>query len=289
MCPGINLKGVNLRMKWYLYPHSFLLFLVGLSFAIVLKSPGEGLGLTTDGKGRAIINSDQTSDLPSLTNLPAKLISLANESGFEINTAEDGDVIFDNNKTLDLQAGGKDVTVTGNGNTIHIHGDLLHLALIGRANVVELDRVGSIALVGADNQVTYLGGLNSNQPSIDRVGKDNRVTKRETQDGPQPSPTVTPSANVSPNPTMVIEGSNQQRADTVNSDQVTISGSNNQITLKGQVKDLLIEGSNNDIKTDDLGHVTFAGSNNLVEYGSSIEANVRSNIRGGTNNDVRRR
>jgi Protein of unknown function (DUF3060) len=49
----------------------------------------------------------------------------------------------------------------------------IRLALIGRDNVVELDRVGTIALVGADNQVSYLGGLNSNPPTIDRVGKDN--------------------------------------------------------------------------------------------------------------------
>jgi hypothetical protein len=52
---------------------------------------------------------------------------------------------------------------------------------------------------------------------------------------------------------------------------------------------LLIEGSKNDIKTDGLGQVTFAGSNNLVEYGSSIEANVQSNVRAGANNDIRRR
>jgi len=112
---------------------------------------------------------------------------------------------------------------------------------------------------------------------------------RVTSDAPQPSPTATPSVNLSPHETTVIEGSNQQRIDTVNSDQVTVSGSNNQITLKGQVKDLLIEGSNNDIKTDGLGQVTFAGSNNLVEYGSSIEANVQSNVRAGANNDIRRR
>jgi hypothetical protein len=54
------------------------------------------------------------------------------------------------------------------------------------------------------------------------------------------------------------------------------------------VKELLVEGSNNEIRAENLGHVTFIGSNNLVKYSSPIEANVASSIRGGSNNEIQR-
>jgi hypothetical protein len=107
-------------------------------------------------------------------------------------------VIVDNNKVLDIQASGKDVAVTGNGNTIHIHGDLPRLALIGRDNVVELDRVGTIALLGAQNQVSYLSGLGSDGPTIDRVGTNNSVTVRAAQNASRPPPTAAAQTNVNP-------------------------------------------------------------------------------------------
>lgn len=247
---------------------------------------GAGLEIDKDGNAQLTTGNGQTLDLKSLTTLPLKLLSLASENGLEINSSEQGEVIVDSNKTLDIQANGKEVAVTGNRNTIHIHGDLPRLALIGRDNVVELDRVGTIALVGAQNQVSYLSGLDSDGPTVDRVGTNNSVTVREAQNAAQPSPSVAAQTNVNPNQSLVIDGSNQLRTETINVEEVTVTGSNNQITLKGRVKELLVEGSNNDIRAENLGHVTFVGSNNLVKYGKPIEANVLSSIRGGSNNAI---
>ena len=55
-------------------------------------------------------------------------------------------------------------------------------------------------------------------------------------------------------------------------EQVTVTGRNNQITLKGRVEELLVQGSNNEIRAEDLGHVTFIGSNNLIKDASPIES-----------------
>jgi hypothetical protein len=98
-----------------------------------------------------IIGDDKA--LQILTTLPETLKSTASGTGFEINSSGDGDVLTDSDKTLDLQASGKDVVITGSRNTIHIHGDIPSLALIGRDNEVEVDRVGTIALVGSQNRV----------------------------------------------------------------------------------------------------------------------------------------
>jgi hypothetical protein len=275
-------------MKRFYYPNTLLLVATLPLMLMPMAASGAAFEINQDGDGQVIIDNDKTLDLKTLTTLPLTLISIASAAGLEINSTGDGDIIVDNDKTLDLQASGKDIAVTGNGNTIHIRGDVPRLALIGRDNVVELDRVGAIALLGAQNQVSYLSGLNSDQPTIDRVGINNSVTVRGAQNAPQPSPTVGPQANVNLNQAFVIDGSNQLRTDTVNAEQVTVAGSNNQITLKGRVKELVVEGSNNEIRTENLGHVTFIGSNNLVKYSNPIEANVLSSIRGGSNNDLQR-
>jgi Protein of unknown function (DUF3060) len=269
------------------YPNTLLL-IAALPLALIPMASGAGLEIDKDGDAHVTTDDGQTLDLKTLTTLPLKLLSLASENGLEINSSEQGEVIVDSNKVLDIQAGGKDVVVTGNGNTIHIHGDLPRLALIGRDNVVELDRVGTITLLGAQNQVSYLSGLGSDGPTVDRVGTNNSVTVREAQNASQPSPTAAAQTNVNPNQTLVIDGSNQLRTETINVEEVTVTGSNNQITLKGRVKELQVEGSNNEIRAENLGHVTFIGSNNLVKYGSPIEANVLSSIRGGSNNSIQR-
>jgi hypothetical protein len=271
-------------------PHKayLLLILAALPLAMSSTTLGEGLELKTTDKGAMIIGDDKA--LQILTTLPETLKSTASGTGFEINSSGDGDVLIDSDKTLDLQASGKDVVVTGSRNTIHIHGDIPSLALIGRDNEVEVDRVGTIALVGSQNRVSYLGGLNSDQPTIDRVGADNNVTVRSAQIQPQPSATASSNqTNANPGQSLVLNGSNKQRTETVDAQQVTVSGSNNQLTLKGRIEELVVAGSNNDIKTENLGHVTFTGGNNLVEYSNPIETTVLSNVHGGTNNDVRRR
>lgn len=272
-------------MKRFYYPQTLLL-IAALPLTLIPTASGADIEINKDGDGQLITDDGQTLDLKTLTTLPLKLISLASETGLEITSSDEGQVVVDNNKTLELQAGGKDVAVTGNGNTIHIHGDVRRLAVIGRDNVVELDRVGAIALLGAQNQVTYLSALGSDQPAIDRIGANNNVTPRGAQNSSQPSPSA--ASPTSASHPLVIDGSNQLRTDTVNTEQVTVTGSNNQITLKGQVKELVVEGSNNEIRAENLGHVTFVGSNNLVKYNSPIEANVMSSIRGGSNNELQR-
>jgi len=274
-------------MKSFYYPYTLLL-IAALPLAFIPMASGAGLEIDKNGDAHVTTDNGQTLDLKTLSTLPLRLLSLASESGLEINSSEQGEVIVDSNKTLDIQASGKDVAVTGNGNAIHIHGDLPRLTLIGRDNVVELDRVGTIALLGAQNQVSYLSGLDSGGPAVDRVGMNNSITAREAQNASQPSPTAAVQTNVNPNQSMVIDGSNQLRTDTVNVEQVTVTGSNNQITLKGHVNELLVEGSNNEIRAENLGHVTFTGSNNLIKYGSPIQANVLSSIRGGSNNEIQR-
>jgi Protein of unknown function (DUF3060) len=270
-------------MKRFYYPNTLLL-IAALPLTLIPTASGAGIEVNKADDVQLITDDGQTVDLKTLTTLPLKLISLASQTGLEIISTEEGQVVVDHNKTLDLQAEGKDVAITGNGNTIHIHGDVPRLALIGRDNVIELDRVGAIALLGAQNQVSYLSALGSDQPAIDRIGANNSVNLRAAQNASQPSPTAAPPTSA-PNQ-LVIDGSNQLRTDTVNAEQVTVTGSNNQITLKGQVKELVVEGSNNEIRAENLGHVTFVGSNNLVKYNSSIEANVRSSIRGGSNNEI---
>jgi Protein of unknown function (DUF3060) len=136
--------------------------------------------------------------------------------------------------------------------------------------------------------VSYLSGLGSDGPAVDQVDINNRVTVRGAQSTSQPSSSATAQTNVNPSQSLVIDGSNQLRTDTINAEPVTVTGSNNQITLKGPVKELLVEGSNNEIRTETLGHVTFIGSNNLVKYSNPIEANVLSSIRSGSNNDIQR-
>jgi Protein of unknown function (DUF3060) len=274
-------------MKSFYYPNTLLLIFT-LPLTLIPIASGEGLEVDKQGNPHVTTDDGQTLDLKTLTTLPLKLLSLASENGLEISSSEHGQVIVDNDKASDIQANGKDVAVTGNGNTIHIHGDLPRLALIGRDNVVELERVGTIALLGAQNQVSYLSGLGSDGPTVDRVGTNNSVTVREAQSASQPSPTAAAQTNVSPNQSLVIDGSNQLRTETIDVEEVTVAGSNNQITLKGRVKELRVEGSNNEIRAENLGHVTFIGSNNLVEYGSPIEANVLSSIRGGSNNAMQR-
>jgi hypothetical protein len=147
-----------------------------LPLTLIPAAFGAGVEVNKDGNVQLITDDGQTLDLKTLTAFPLKLISLASRTGLEITSSDEGQVVVDNNKTLDLQAGGKDVAVTGNGNTIHIHGDVPRLALIGRDNVLELDRVGGIALLGTQNQVSYLSGLGSDQPTIDRIGVNNSVT-----------------------------------------------------------------------------------------------------------------
>jgi hypothetical protein len=274
-------------MKSFYYPNTLLLIFT-LPLTLIPIASGEGLEVDKQGNAHVTTDDGQTLDLSTLTTLPLKLLSLASESGLEISSSEHGQVIVDNDKALDIQANGKDVAVAGNGNTIHIHGDVPRLALIGRGNVVEVDRVGAIALLGAENRVSYLSGISPDGPTVDRVGTNNSVTVRDAQNALQPSPTAAAQTNVNPNQSLVIDGSNQLRTDTVNAEQVTVTGSNNQITLKGRVKELLVEGSNNEIRAEQLGHVTFVGSNNLVKYSNAIEANVLSSIRGGSNNDIQR-
>jgi Protein of unknown function (DUF3060) len=274
-------------MKSFYSPNTLLL-IAALPLAMIPMASGAGLEIDKNGDAHVITDNGQTLDLKTLTTLPLKLLFLGSESGLEINSNEQGEVIVDSNKVLDIQASGKDVAVTGNGNTIHIHGDLPRLALIGQDNVVELDRVGTIALIGAQNRVSYLSGLGSDGPTVDRVGTNNTVTVREAQNASQLSPTAAAQTNVNPNQSLVIDGSNQLRTETINGEEVTVSGSNNRITLKGRVKELLVEGSNNEITAENLGHVTFMGSNNLVKYGSPIETSVASSIRGGSNNAIQR-
>jgi hypothetical protein len=275
-------------MKQFPDNNLLLPILVTSSLALSSMTFGEGLELKTTDKGAMIIGDDKT--LQVLTTLPQTLMSSTSRTGFEINSSGDGDVVIDSDKTLDLEAGGKDVVVTGNRNTIHIHGDIPSLALVGRNNAVDVDRVGTIALVGAQNRVSYLGGLNSDQPTIDRVGADNNVSVRRAEIQPQPTATASSNqTNSSSDQSVVLNGSNQQRTETVDAQRVIVSGSNNQFTLRGRVQDLVVTGSNNDIKAENLGHVTFTGSNNLVEYNSPIETTVLSEVRGGSNNDLRRR
>jgi Protein of unknown function (DUF3060) len=151
-------------MKSFYSPNTLLL-IAALPLALIPMASGAGLEIDKDGDAHLTTDNGQTLDLKTLFTLPLKLLSLASESGLEINSSEQGEVIVDSNKALDIQASGKDVAVTGNGNTIHIHGDLPRLTLIGRDNVVELDRVGTVALLGPQNQVRYLSGLDSDGPT----------------------------------------------------------------------------------------------------------------------------
>ena len=167
------------------------LLIAVLPLTLIPRASGAGIEINQDGDEQ-LITDDQRLDLKTLTTLPLKLILLASQTGLEITSSDEGEVIVDSNKTLDLQASGKNITVTGNGNTIHIHGDVPRLALIGRDNVVELDRVGAITLLGVQNRVSYLNVLGSGQPTIDRLGVNNSVTLRGEQNASQPSPTAPP-------------------------------------------------------------------------------------------------
>jgi hypothetical protein len=209
-------------MRRFYYPNTLLL-IAALPLTSIAMAFGADPRINQDGDEHVITDNGQTLDLKTLTTLPLKLISLVSQTGLEINSSVEGEVIVDNNKTLDLQASGKDVAVTGNGNTIHIHGDVSRLAMIGQDNVVELDRVGAIALLGAQNQVTYLSGLGSDQPTVERVGLNNKVMQKGTQNASQASPTAVSQNNANPNQLLIIDDSNQLRTDTVNAEQVTVN------------------------------------------------------------------
>jgi len=85
-------------------------------------------------------------------------------------------IVFENDDdetTLEIAPG--KVTVAGSGNTILIQGECTNLVVTGSNNTITLTAVGHIALAGDNNNITWASAVDSDFPTVDDQGKDNKV------------------------------------------------------------------------------------------------------------------
>jgi Protein of unknown function (DUF3060) len=191
-------------------------------------------------------------------------------------------LVASNNQTLSLNGDGKPRVITGDNNKIQIHGDCSSLKVIGNSNMVEVERVGDIQMIGGSNRVSYVHTLNGETPTIANIGQDNeakQVAAIGSDNAPAPSSEDTSDVQL-----VTLTNDNQTRP--INKPHVKLVGSNNSLVFTGVAQQLEIEGSNNDVEIDQVTKVIFHGSNNDVTYKQPLSSGEVVSEAHGSNNDV---
>jgi hypothetical protein len=207
-------------------------------------------------------------------------------------------VLAGNNAVIDQEGRGRDFTVGGNHNQVHIRGETNSIEITGNQNTVYLERVDQVTISGAQNKIYYQAGVTKTVPSVSQFGVQNRIAKTadqssasadKTQNVPE-QPSATPdqqSAKSEPESEKIVltgDGSNFNR--TVNAKQVALQGDRNQATLSGSIEQLVVTGDHNQIAIDQVKSVQFVGDNNHVVYRSSPGGQKPQVASVGDNNSV---
>lgn len=231
-------------------------------------------------------------------------------------------VLMLNGQTVNEDGQRKQFVVTGNSNKIRITGDCKSFTLSGSENEVELDRVGSINLIGRANRVTYSGGVDGSEPVVSTVGGNDQITKREAENGSGPgnSPGVSgtadsqasasnglsaemqtetkaPDQGISaslssegitssgPGPVLFDKAGGEHRSLNISNQDAILNSENNDLTLSGSVATLIINSGGNQVVAEKVSRIVLNGDNNHVTYSASknqAKPNVLDNGHGNT-------
>ncbi len=85
-------------------------------------------------------------------------------------------VIHDSKDSQTFNAEGQDVTVNGSHNKVTITGECHALTISGDANAVTVEKVSSISITGAGNEIQWSKALDGERPQVTDQGKTNRIT-----------------------------------------------------------------------------------------------------------------
>ena len=85
-------------------------------------------------------------------------------------------VIHDSKDSQTFNAESQDVTVQGSHNKVTITGTCHALTISGDANAVTVEKVSSISITGAGNEIQWSKALDGERPQVTDQGKTNRIT-----------------------------------------------------------------------------------------------------------------
>jgi hypothetical protein len=212
----------------------------------------------------------------------------ANVSANDKNTV----VLAGSNQTFDRQANGQDFVLGGSNDKFIIHGECGSVSVTGSNNLVTLDKVRQINVVGTNNAFTYRESAGVGTPQFASIGTNNTVQKAESE---RPSSGLGKLESTSPEAakaggTLVIEGSGgQNRSETVSDADVVVNSGGNHLTFSGSVKTLTVNGGGNQIALEKVESITFNGSGNSAAYSvekSGGKAKVTDNGHGNSVSDT---
>ena len=223
-----------------------------------------------------------------------KTVMLANASHFLQEDA--GERIAEETKVFlsetDRQATEQDFVLGGNNDKLIIRGECGSVSVTGSNNLVTLDKVRQINVVGSNNAFTYRESAGGATPQFASIGTNNTVQKTESErpsSGPGKLESTSPEA-AKAGGTLVIEGSGgQNRSETVSDADVVVNSGGNHLTFSGSVKTLTVNGGGNQIALEKLESITFNGSGNSVAYSvekSGGKAKVTDNGHGNSVSDT---
>jgi len=212
----------------------------------------------------------------------------ANVSTNEKNTV----VLAGSNQTFDRQATEQDFVLGGNNDKLIIRGECGSVSVTGSNNLVTLDKVRQINVVGSNNAFTYRESAGGETPQFASVGMNNTVQKSQSEassSSPGKLESTSPEA-AKAGGTLLIEGSGgQNRSETVSDADVVVNSGGNHLTFSGSVKTLTVNGGGNQIALEKVESITFNGSGNSVAYSvekSGGKAKVTDNGHGNSVSDT---
>lgn len=90
-------------------------------------------------------------------------------------------VVKESHVTQTVDAAGRDVSIDGSHNKVTITGQCHALTVSGGDNVVSVEAVASISVVGGHNRVTWEKAVGGEKPQITDQGADNSVSTKKAQ------------------------------------------------------------------------------------------------------------
>ena len=171
-----------------------------------------------------------------------------------------------NGQTVNEDGKGRAFVIAGNSNKVKIAGDCKSMTLTGNENEVELDRVGIINLAGNENQATYLSGLDPPEPTISKLGAENKAFRRSPEvEGSKPVQGNQPKEEVDSD--LVVAGARGQHiAKRMSGQNAMVNTGGNDIELTGKVNSLVVNGGGNHITAENVSTVVLNGSGNYIAY-----------------------